>query len=272
MKKLLFLFILISCSFIGSTQIQNYAVGETVDNFTVTDINGVSHNLYNYTSTGKYVFINFFIVNSTPSRVTLPHYNHLHDHYGCNQSDMICISINGGIDDDAAVSNFFSSHGGLYEHTPAVSKDGGASDVRADFNPQGYPTYCIIGSDNKLLHANIWPALSLSDFQSAFPTGFSPEENPCTVGTNDINSENENAVVSPNPVSEELRISFSNTDLKNASLDIYNLRGDTVATYRNLSFSEKLVIPVYELTEGLYIANIRTEDGMQDIIQFMVIR
>jgi hypothetical protein len=272
MKQILLILALMTTFFVGSSQIQNYAVGETVDNFTVTDINGISHNLYNYTATGKHVFINFFIVASTPSQVTLKHYNQLHDHYGCNQVDMICISINGGIDDNAAVSNFFSSHGGLYEHTPAVSEDGGASAVRENFNPQGYPTYCLIGADNKLLHKNIWPALSLADFQSAFPAGFSPEVNPCTVGTNDVQTEKNNAVVSPNPVSEELRISFSNTDLKNASLNIYNLRGDTVATYRNLSFSEKLVIPVHELIEGLYMANIRTENGKQDIIQFMVIR
>lgn len=272
MKKILFLFCLISYSFIGLSQIQNYALGDVVNDFTVTDIEGVEHNLYSYTAAGKDVFINFFIVNSTPSRVTLKHYNHLHDHYGCNQGDIICLSINGGIDDDAAVSEFFSDNGGLYEHTPAVSKDGGASDVRVDFNPEGYPTYCLIGSDNKLLHRNIWPALSLADFQSAFPSGFSPEANPCTVGTNDFQSEKNNAVVSPNPVSEELCITFSNTDLKNASLFIYNLRGDTIATYRNQSFSEKLVIPVHELTEGLYIANIRTEDGKQDVIQFMVIR
>lgn len=272
MKKILFLFILISYSFIGSSQIQNYAVGETVDNFTVTDINGVTHNLYNYTAAGKHVFINFFVVNSTPCRVTLKHYNQLHDHYGCNQGDMICLSINGGIDDNAAVTEFFSTYGGLYEHTPSVSEDGGADAVRENFNPQGYPTYCLIGSDNKLLHKNIWPALSLADFQAAFPSGFSPEVNPCTVGTNDVNSRNDNAVVSPNPVSEELRINFSNTELKRASLEIYNLRGDTVATFQNLSFTEKLVIPVHELSEGLYIATIKREDGVHDILQFMVIR
>jgi len=272
MKKIIFLFCFIAYYFIGSSQIQNYAIGQVVDNFAVTDIDGTEHNLYNYTSQGKHVFVNFFVVNSTACRVTLPHFNQLYDHYGCNTEDMICISINGGIDNDLDVSAFSSAHGGLYLHAPMVGTNGGAADVNSNFNPEGYPTFCIIGPDNKLLNANIWPALSLANFQSAFPVGFSPEVNPCTVSTSDLKGESDKPVVYPNPVSSELHVLYSTSNLKTVSLDIFNIKGDTIATHNRASFTEELVIPVHELNEGIYIANIKSDDGKNDVIQFVVIR
>ncbi len=47
-------------SFTSSAQIQGYGVGDTVDNFTVTDTNGNTHDLYAYAEAGKYILLDFF--------------------------------------------------------------------------------------------------------------------------------------------------------------------------------------------------------------------
>jgi len=48
-------------SFTSSAQIQGYGVGDTVDNFTVTDTNGNTHDLYAYAEAGKYILLDFFL-------------------------------------------------------------------------------------------------------------------------------------------------------------------------------------------------------------------
>ena len=54
MKKLLLSALIGSASAVGFAQTP---VGTYVDNFTLTDINGTVHNLYDYTDAGKMVVI-----------------------------------------------------------------------------------------------------------------------------------------------------------------------------------------------------------------------
>ena len=42
-------------------QVTGYSVGDVVDNFTVTDVNGNEHSLYDITASGQYVYLDFFL-------------------------------------------------------------------------------------------------------------------------------------------------------------------------------------------------------------------
>lgn len=53
MKRSVLVLSLAVTSLFASAQTNNYPNGSTVANFTVTDIEGVSHTLYDYTSQGK---------------------------------------------------------------------------------------------------------------------------------------------------------------------------------------------------------------------------
>lgn len=171
MKKLLLGLSAIACFNLASAQITGYSVGQTVADFTVTDTEGNSHNLYSITASGKYVMLDFFFVNCPPCQQTQQHFNHLHDKYGCNAGDLFVISINTGQDNNTQVDAFEATYGGTYEHSPAVSGDGGSASVDNAFNPSAYPTYCLIGPDNKLINADIWPISSVASFEAAFPGG-----------------------------------------------------------------------------------------------------
>lgn len=64
MKKTTFLlFFVASFAF---AQTSNYQNGDVVDNFTVTDIDGVEHDLYSITAQGKYVWLDFFLCGLSP--------------------------------------------------------------------------------------------------------------------------------------------------------------------------------------------------------------
>lgn len=169
-------------SSISFGQVQNYNVGDVVNNFIVTDVYGVEHNLYEYTAQGKHVYLDFFFDTCVPCQTTTPIFNEFYDKYGCNQGDLIAISMNNGTDNDAAVIAFEEQYGGPFNHAPAVSADGGAGAVDADFNIAAYPTYCLIGPDNTLLENDIWPLTGVETFEATFPADFDPPVMACSLG------------------------------------------------------------------------------------------
>lgn len=165
----------------ASAQIQGYAVNETVDDFTVTDTHGNTHNLYSITASGKTVVLDFFFDTCPPCQQTQPYFNQLHETYGCNDHDLFVISINNGTDNNAAVDAFEATYGGSYRHSPAVGIEGGCTAVDNAFNPVAYPTYCLIGPDNKLKNGDIWPIANMGSFVSAFPAGSNIQTAQCAL-------------------------------------------------------------------------------------------
>src|SRR5690606_2909390 len=141
-KPLLTLLASVAITISGTAQIQNYTVGQTITDFTVTDTYGTVHNLYTYTAQGKWVILDFFFDTCPPCQSTSPIFSELHEKYGCNGGDIICIAMNNGSDNDAEVIAYENNYGGTSVHPPAISSQGGAGAVDTDLNPAAYPTYC----------------------------------------------------------------------------------------------------------------------------------
>lgn len=255
MKRLV-LSVVLGASF-GSTfgQIQGYSVGQTVADFTVTDINGNSHTLYNYTAAGQYVMLDFFFVTCPPCQQTTPIFNELHDKYGCNAGDLVCLSINTGQDNNAQVAAFETTYGGSFSHSPAVSGDGGSAAVDGVFNPAAYPTYCLIGPDNKLVNADIWPINSVADFESAFPMGSNITPMACTVGlTPEPGAENIPMNIYPNPASGVVHIDLGTDNIAQVSIEITDLTGRTVLVQPASNITSRVMqMNVGTLQEGTYM-------------------
>jgi len=251
MKRLLFFFFFIVIS-ITYAQVQNYAEGDVVADFTVTDVNGQEHNLYTYTAAGKYVFLDFFYKNCGGCQVLIPTFNEFYDTYGCNEGEVVCLAINKGVDNDAAVIEFENTYGGTFNHAPAISRNGGAIDVNATFNPYSYPVVCVIAPDNTLLHNKIWPINGIAELEAAFPTDFNPTPQNCTIGTVDFDVVGFN--VFPNP----LHGGYLNIEIPKVStaiISIFNLLGKEV-------FSKKLTSQNTQITpnlpRGTYFIQLKT--------------
>ena len=60
MKKITSLLMLLLTTLIFA-QTTNYNVGDIVDDFTVTDVYGIEHNLYEYADAGKHIYLDFFL-------------------------------------------------------------------------------------------------------------------------------------------------------------------------------------------------------------------
>jgi len=239
-------------------QISGYAIGEEVENFTVTDVHGNEYSLYDITASGKYVYLDFFFDTCPPCQATTPIFNEFHDKYGCNEGDIFMMSVNNGTDTDAEVIAFEDTYGGEFSHAPAVSADGGADAVDARFQIGAYPTYCMIGPDNKLMESDIWPLTDVTTFEATFPADFEPQVFECTA----LSVNDDVAIdfqVFPNPSNGSAINIQLNDNANQASVRIFNIIGALVHTETITSTEATLNA---ELAKGSYIINIKTEEGV----------
>lgn len=233
MKKIYSFLFSLSIVVASQAQVLNYNEGEIVDNFTVTDTDGVSHDLYAYTAAGKYVILDFFFVACVPCQQTTPIFNELHDKYGCNAGDLICISMNSGSDTDAQVVAFENQYGGSFNHAAAVSAEGGAGAVTTNFGIAAYPTFTLIGPDNSMLETDIWPVANVGTFEATFPNGSGIEVMACSVSVDEIKNGMEWKGVYPNPTQGIATMSYTLKQASTVRIALYNLIGEKVATIAN---------------------------------------
>jgi len=255
--KYIYLLLLITFSLnITYGQVQNYNVGDVVDDFTLTDIEGNTHNLYEYTAAGKYVYLDFFFTTCGPCQSTAPIYNEFFDKYGCGAGDVMCISVNRGTDNDAQVEEYDNTHGGSFNHAPIISSDGGAQDVRINFGITAYPTICLINPENQIIKLDIWPVSGVETFENTFPAEFDPTPIPCTLGINEITSEGDFSIF-PNPSTGGI-ITISLQATSSANVSISNILGKEVfQSY--LDNQNNSIQP--NLAPGSYFVQVNTDKG-----------
>ncbi len=252
--KFLISFAFFFLPYILQAQFNNYQNGDTVADFTVTDVNGQTHNLYSYTAQGKYVYMDFFFSACGSCQDLIPVFNSLYDKYGCNEGDLICIAMNSGYDKDQDVIDFENEYGGTTHHAPAISSEGGCLEVVADFGPKYYPAVCLIGPDNSMINADIHPYGTLEDLENAFPDGFSPAVLDCSLG---VPMEQLQPVfqIFPNPGEGKEIFINNNSGVQIQSISIVNLLGQRL--YRSTGKTDYARLSV-NLSPGTYILQIQT--------------
>lgn len=260
MKKFLFSILCVGgFTFSSIGQAQNYSPGDMVNDFTVVDIHGKTHNLYAYLAQGKYVIMDFFFDTCGPCQNYQPTFNEFYDKYGCNAGDVIAISINNGSDTDAEVIAYENTYGGSFQHAPAVSGDGGSGAVDQDFGVVAYPTTVVIKPDSTLLVNDIWPVSGVGTLEGVFPGG---AITPMTCTNISLDENFVNFSVYPNPANENITIDVSKIGGTEFTLEVFNMLGQTVKT---LSIeSTTTVVSVSELPKGQYSLHLFNEEGYKN--------
>ena len=256
MKKITSLALMLLFTITSFGQANNYNVGDVVDDFTVTDIHGVEHNLYEYADAGKYIYLDFFFDTCGPCQTWQPTYSEFYDKYGCNEGDLIMLSINNGTDSDEEVALYEETYGGPFNHAPAVSADGGGGPVTSNFGVGAFPTFCMVGPDRTLLKKDIWPLTDVSTFEATFPEGVEPEVMECTVlGVTEVT----NASFSIFPtVSNGQNITIVMNNQEATSVRIYDITGRVV--YTNDANSNTIEFSM-NVSSGTYFVKVNTESN-----------
>jgi cytochrome oxidase Cu insertion factor (SCO1/SenC/PrrC family) len=279
MKRLLLsLSIIAATAFTGTAQVGNYSVGQTVSDFTVTDIHGDTYNLSQIAAQGKWIVLDFFFTSCPPCQATVPYFSELHEKYGCNEGDLFCISVDTG-DSDADVLSFentYSVQGGFSPAPAASGTEGGGNAVVSDFGISAFPTYCLIDPNMVLQNSDIYPIPNIGAFETAFASaGFSPQVMSCG-GLSIDNAElalNE-ATLFPNPSTSATTLSVSLESSMDVNVVVYNMLGTQVSmdAFAGAEGVNEFEIPTEELAVGQYIVSVSLGDQAARQLNLSVVK
>ena len=255
MKKNTSLFLILLFSILTFAQTNNYNVGDIVDDFTVTDVYGIEHNLYEYADAGKHIYLDFFFDTCGPCQTWQSTFSEFYDKYGCNGGDLVMLSINNGTDSDEEVLLYGETYGGPFNLPPAVSADGGSGSVNSNFGVSAFPTFCLIGPDRTLLNRDIWPLTDITTFEATFPNGVDPEVMECTIlGSTDLQTVKFTIVPS---ISNGQNISLVMENQIAEEIQVFDLTGKKVYSQKvnanNMVFS-------LNVSSGTYLVKVITEN------------
>ena len=222
-------------------------IGNPAPNFTVTDIDGNTHTLYDYLNNGKKVLLDFFFTTCVPCQYYSPQVNLAYQKYGCNQGDVIFMSID-------LNNNTAEVH--EYEETyniefPSISgDDGGGNEVIDLYNIGAFPTFYLIDSTYKIIDVIDPPTLQVFDFRFGM---HDIQEMMCSVATSEVANNNE-LIVYPNPANDELFIKTikENISLNDIDYKFMDLSGRLLLTGK---INENKII-TSQLTQGFYLLEI----------------
>jgi len=221
MKKvfsLFFLVLILSVSFSQTTL-------TVAEDFTLTDVDGVEHNLFDYLDDGKYVLIDFFYDTCVPCQETAPKIQEAYEHFGCNSADLIVLGIDNN-DTDAEVIAFGETYGANY---PAISGiDGGGNAVVSTYGINLFPTVILIAPNHDIVETDIWP-ISDGTFLINLITPYGPQEASC----GELNNETD-------IISFSLTSQTGNATIGDGTIDIEVEYGTNLTT----------LSPTFELSNG----------------------
>jgi hypothetical protein len=248
----------LTLSFGLNAQLSGYAVGDVVDDFTVTDTEGNIHNLYSITASGKHVYLDFFFDACLSCELASPKLGEFYDKYGCNEGEVYCLLMNDGSDSNAETIAYAEAYGGPGNHPPAISADGGAGAVDAAFGIIAYPVFCMIGPDNKLINADIWPLAGVSTFEETFYGDFNPS--PMACGPLSIEEETSTSfALYPNPAQTSTTIVFDADEASEGVITLFNILGEVVlnTAISTVNGSNSFELDIVGIQAGNYIVQVQ---------------
>jgi thiol-disulfide isomerase/thioredoxin len=244
-KALLFM----GLAFFGGVSVAQTNLTTAVD-FTVTDLEGESHTLFDYLEDGKYVCLDFFAYWCGPCQATAPEFNEVFHMYGCNAGDVIFLSLEYE-GTDTQTHDFETAWSGENPPPAASGIDGGAATPHSDYGISAFPTFILIAPDGTIVEQDIWPMDS--DILDGVLAQYNIPQMACSVGVDEnIAALEVNAF--PVPAQDQITVQLDGS-ISGASIDVYSVIGENVISL--VATSTKEVIDVSSLEVGNYILSVQ---------------
>lgn len=236
------------------------AQASTVQDFTVTTIEGETINLYEKLDEGKHVVLHFFHAYCPFCTESMPFLDEEYTKYGCNSSDLYFIHISqDGIDSE--MLEWKNEEGFI---APIVSGlNGGGESVFRDLGVIGVPGVMLIDPD-RTFSAEYHSLAATVIFEDIHQQS-DIEENPDACSSVVSSASDlilQDLTISPNPASDNINVAWSGSEI--TRVEIHNIVGQRMSV-SNVSYgSENINIPVDNFECGSYILTSYNQNGVTE--------
>jgi len=232
---------------------------DTAVNFTVKDVNGVTHRLNEYLEQDKIVVIDFFTITCGPCVTYAPMVNESYNHFGCNSSNVIFLGINWGAD-NAGVTDFGNTNG---VHYPEISGlEGNGNHVVADYQILSYPTVILILPNSLIAEKQIWPPTTQHLDSVILSHGGILSGNTTQISTFGVSSRADNKIESLYPLPARSYVNCITSVSSVGTIEICSLSGSLLTGRITVKPNENKLIDIKNLKNGYYLVVLRNRNGM----------
>ncbi len=267
--KQLFSFLILFSFVLNSIQAQTTLT--TAVDFSITDRFGEEHNLYEILGSGKYVLIDFFAHYCQPCCDIAPDINKLYYNYGCNQSQVHILSIEGA-GTLAQLESFEDFCGGTSDKPVVTGIEGNGTDVAGEYQLGFYPTVIIIAPDKEIVETDIWPFSYQVAKTKLESYGVMPASCPLPDAINEVSGISA-LKLAPNPATDNTTLEFNLNESSFCHIHLMDVTGKTIKTvfqdFRRAGINS-IDINIQEIPTGSYFVKIETEKSIPQIAKLAI--
>lgn len=253
--------LLIITALTGFLSLQAQTTLDTAINFSLKDITGYTHKLYNILDSGKMVVIDFFSTSCGPCATYAPAIQASYQHFGMNAGNVHFLGIAWG-DDNQGVHVFDSIYGITY---PSVSgMQGNGNQTVLDYNILSFPTVILIMPDRSIREKHIWPPTtaridSILIANGALTTGLCPS---------DCLDQEKDFMVWPNPSQGFFQLRYTLDRRTEVFISLTDLSGRTYpmgSTGSKEAGSWEFGVQTNSLPKGMYFLQIQYDKSRKSM-------
>lgn len=217
-------------------------------------IDGTPFFLYDVLESGKLVAIYFYSTSCYSCREYAPHFNEAYLAFNSNQNNVFFIAIEKYSTNDE-VQEFNETYNIEVPSVSGINGQGGR--IHENFEIDITPTTILIMPDKQIVEQRIYPPTASNIIEIIEGYGG-------LVGMEELEAKNENLLcVFPNPVSNELNLTFLSEKVGSSSIEIRDVHANIAfeKTIKTLEGKNELQSDMQTLKSGLYFISLTTPDG-----------
>lgn len=234
----------------------------TATNFTVYDCDGVSHDLFTELDAGKIIVIDWVMPCYSCIAPTLTAYNEIQNFAALHPGQILFYLVDDAGNTDCTTLKKWAANNGIVN----VKVFSNAVIKMTDYGSSGMPKVVVLDGTNHNVLFNQNYGVDVTNFNNAINQAL-------LTGIAENNNSDFSLSLYPNPmIGCKTTLKFNLSQRENVLIDIFNITGEKVKSFKNNNSSSGnniIDIDLNNISEGVYFLKLSVADKSQ-IIKFIV--